>query len=233
MDAVITVGQYNMVSMFLNSVGVQIDGFATDRFPAGVPLPAPPSRRGYTRPSKARIPLLHAGRWTPEQRSLIEEVNSSGTVGNLYLTVIHHPLLFAPRWKFGSYLLRDSRLPGRDREILIMRIAWLTRCEYEWAHHAPIARRNGMTGEEILRIAKGAGAPGWSGFDATLLRAVDELHFDAFLSDATWEAIATKYDDNQMMDLILTVGGYNMTAMLLNSFGVQLEDGYEGFPDLE
>ncbi len=87
-----------------------------------------------------------------------------------------------------------------------------------------------MTDEEIKRITKGPKAPGWDHFDATLLQAVDELHADAFITDATWNALAQRYNQQQLMDVVATVGQYNLVSMFLNSFGVQLDEGVPGFP---
>ena len=33
------------------------------------------------------------------------------------------------------------------------------------------------------------------------------------------------------MDVVFTVGQYNMLAMALRTFGVQLDDGINGFPE--
>jgi alkylhydroperoxidase family enzyme len=88
----------------------------------------------------------------------------------------------------------------------------------------------GLTSDEISRITEGPNAPGWNPFDATLLRAVDELHSDAFITDTTWNALAKRYDEKQLMDLVMTVGDYNMVSMFLNTMGVQLEEGTVGFP---
>ena len=74
-------------------------------------------------------------------------------------------------------------------------------------------------------------APDWEPFDATLLRAADELHADAFVSAATWAALSEHYSQEQLMDVVFTVGQYHLVSMALNSFGVQLEDGTPGFPD--
>jgi len=126
--------------------------------------------------------------------------------------------------------LRESTLPPREREILILRIGWLCRCEYEFGQHTRVGKSVGLTSDEIFRITQGPNAPGWDPFDATLLRAVDELHSDAFITDATWNALAKRYDEKQLMDLVMTVGDYNMVSMFLNTMGVQLEEGTVGFP---
>ena len=131
---------------------------------------------------------------------------------------------------FTDYLLQESTLPIRDRELLIMRIGWLNGGAYEWAAHSGLARSVGITNQDQIRILAGPGAQGWSDWDATLLKAADELHQDALISDATWEALASRYDTRQLMELVFTVGQYNMVAMYLNSLGVQFEEGWEGFP---
>jgi 4-carboxymuconolactone decarboxylase len=63
-----------------------------------------------------------------------------------------------------------------------------------------------------------------------LLQAADELHADAFITDATWNALAKRYNQQQLMDVVATVGQYNLVSMFLNSFGVQLDKGVPGFP---
>jgi alkylhydroperoxidase family enzyme len=124
----------------------------------------------------------------------------------------------------------DSTLPPRERELVMLRIGWLCQAAYEWSHHSVLGIEAGLTQDELLRIIQGPDAEGWSQFDRTLLRAVDELHEDSFIADDTWEALAERYDTRQLMDLVFTVGQYNLVSMALNSFGVQLDEGREGFP---
>jgi alkylhydroperoxidase family enzyme len=169
--------------------------------------------------------------WNEEQQKLLSAFKREGRVYNIYRTLAHHPKMTEKWSTFAAYILRKSTLPPRDREILILRIGWLCRCEYEFGHHTPIGKSAGLTSEEIARIPEGPNAPGWDPFEATLLRAVDELHSDAFISDATWNALAKIYHEKQLMDLVMTVGEYNLVSMLLSTFGVQLEQGFPGFPN--
>ena len=87
-----------------------------------------------------------------------------------------------------------------------------------------------ITDDEIRRITQGPDAPGWSPLESALLRAADELHADAFVSDATWSALKAHYTTEQLIDLVFTVGQYNLVSMALNTLGVQLDDGIAGFP---
>jgi 4-carboxymuconolactone decarboxylase len=122
-----------------------------------------------------------------------------------------------------------STLPPRERELLILRIGWLCQSEYEWGQHVLFARAAGLSDTEIVRIKEGADAVGWAPFDANLLRAVDELHKDAFISDRTWKALSERYNTKQLMDVVFAVGQYRLVSMSLNTFGVQLDKGVKGF----
>ena len=154
-----------------------------------------------------------------------------GQVSNIFTTLANNPKLMEKYSSgFVTYIARESTLPAREREILILRIGWLCRSEYEFGQHTLLGKRDGLTDEEIKRITEGPKAPGWNPFDATLLRAVDELYYDAFITDATWNALAKRYNQQQLMDVVATVGQYNLVSMLLNSFGVQLDEGVPGFP---
>jgi alkylhydroperoxidase family enzyme len=177
-----------------------------------------------------RIKPLAESEWTEEQRKILTPLKRDGRTLNIYGTIARHPKMMQRWLPFISYVLRDSTLPPRDREILILRIGWLCRSEYEFGQHTLMGKSAGLSSEEISRIPEGPNAPGWNPFEATLLRAADELHSDAFITEATWNALAERYDEKQLMDLIMTVGQYNMVSMVLNTLGVQLDEDVPGFP---
>ena len=81
-----------------------------------------------------------------------------------------------------------------------------------------------------MRVTQGPEAAGWNPADATLLRAVDELHQDQHISDSTWARLRERFDEKQLMDIIFTVGQYTLVSMYLNSTGVQLEPNQTGIP---
>ena len=177
-----------------------------------------------------RIPPVTKATWTPEQQELLQPYDRDGVIFNVYSTMANHPALFRDWLQFASHVLRRNTLPERDREILILRIGWLCKSEYEWAQHVRIGKTVGLTDADIQNIMDGPGAKGVSANDKLLLQATDELHKDAFISDATWAALSKTYTKEQMMDVVFTVGEYNLVSMALNSFGVQLDAGLEGFP---
>ncbi|HKS55488.1 MAG TPA: carboxymuconolactone decarboxylase family protein [Steroidobacteraceae bacterium] len=231
MEAIYTASQYQLVSMALNTLGVQLDPGLEERFPKGVPLPPLATMPRSQRPEQPRVPPLHPKDWTDEQRKLVTaHTDTTQPVLNLYATMLNDPALYGPRLKFGSYLQRDSLLPPKTRELVIMRTAWLTRTEYEWGHHVESAQKAGLSDAEIQRIAAGPEAPGWNEEHAAVLRAVDELRREAFVSDRTWKTLKKYYDTKKLIEVIYTSGGYTMTALAINSLGIQLEPGYPSIP---
>ena len=177
-----------------------------------------------------RLYPLDESEWSEEQIQLLTPFKLGGRVFNVFTTLARNPKMMKDWIGFASYILGRSALPPRDREILILRIGWLCQSEYEFGQHSMIGQHAGLTSEEISRITEGPEAKGWTAFEAALIRAVDELHSDAFVGDATWHALAEHYDEKQMIDLIMTVGMYNLISMALNSLGVQLDEGLSGFP---
>ena len=175
---------------------------------------------------KPRVAPLSDDQLDPELRVRF----GSGPILNIFRTLANHPAL-AKRWLvFGNHVLAKSTLPAREREIVILRIGWLCRSGYEWGQHVVIGKASGLSDEEITRITKGPDAPGWSALERALLRATDELHADAFVSDATWAALSQHLGTQQLMDLVFTVGQYNLVSMALNTFGVQPEPGLPALP---
>lgn len=177
-----------------------------------------------------RVSPLPPGEWDAETRKILEASRMGGRVLNIFATLAHHPDLLRRWMVFGSHVLVKSTLGMRERELLILRTGWNCRAEYEWGQHVLIARQCGLGDAEIERVTAGPDAPGWDPFDAALLRAADELHRDSRIGDATWRALAARYDTRQMLDLIFAVGQYTLVSMALNSLGVELDDGVPGFP---
>jgi alkylhydroperoxidase family enzyme len=181
--------------------------------------------------STPRVPPLSPEALDPETR---ERLGPAPPL-NIFLTLAHHPKLLKRWLVFGSHVLGRSTLPPRERELVILRIGWLCRSGYEWGQHVKIALGSGLSQAEIDRIPSGPEAQGpdaqrWSETDRALLRATDELHADAFIGDATWQALAARFDVPQLLDLIFTVGQYNLVSMALNSLGVQPEPDLPRLP---
>jgi len=172
-----------------------------------------------------RLQPLPRDQWDDETKALLGD----GAL-NIFATFAHHPKLMKRWLVFGNHVLAKSTLPARDRELVVLRTGWNCRAPYEWGQHVVIARSIGITDDEITRVSEGPDADGWSDDDAVLLRAADELHSDQSLTDATYAALAQRYDVQNLLDLVFTVGQYHVVSMALNAFRVDREDGVTGVP---
>ena len=221
-----------MLSMMANSFGVQPNERFAYRLPRDIPRHVRPARATPVQLDEARLAPIPMDKWTDDVRQLLDPNDTGWPTLNLYMTLACHPDFYRPRAVQSVYIRAGSTLSGRACEILTLRIGWLCGAEYEWAQHIRAARRVGLTNEEIRRIAIGPDAPGWDPFEADLIRAADGLHRGATISSYTWKALAARYGTPELIDVVITVAGYRMVSMALNSLGTQLEPDREDFPNL-
>ena len=183
-----------------------------------------------------RLRPLPPAEWPPEMRAALAALRTAEPRHpfpeprgdrpkglNVLGTLAHHPALTRAYHTFNGHVLFATTLSVRQRELLVLRVAAVREAEYEWAQHVVLAGDAGIDDDEVTRVAAGPEAPGWSAFDAALLRAVDELVADAAISDATWAVLAAELDDQQLMDLVFTVGAYDLLAMAFRTFRVELD----------
>jgi alkylhydroperoxidase family enzyme len=176
--------------------------------------------------NKPRVQPLEESQWSDAVKNTLREIKvGQGEVPNIFKTLANHPDLMRRWLVFGNHVLFKSTVPARERELVILRIGWLCEAEYEWAQHVRIGKQCGLTDDEIHRIKIGPTAKGWNEQDTLLLRATDELHKDAFISEATWQGLNKHYSVQQLMDIVFAVGQYNLVSMALNTLGVQLDPG--------
>ena len=214
MEAVETVNHFTFLAMLSNSLGVQPDEGTTDRLPRDVP---------YRVVAGDPEPPLTAAR--------VEPLPGDGiAVGR---TFARHKALNQPRGRRANFINQVSKLTPRHREMLILRIGWDCRSEYEWAKHVGTVGRARDHGLDPVHVARGPDAPGIDPFDAALYRAVDELYQHAKVSDATWKALSAKFDTSLLMSAVYTASSYRATSMALRAYGVQLEPGDENFPNVD
>jgi 4-carboxymuconolactone decarboxylase len=185
-----------------------------------------------TYPTTPRIPPQPPDEWAADVRSVLSaDRPGSFRLGdlNIFRTLARHPALFKTWLPFGGYLLSGT-LPFADRELLILRTGYNCRSPYEWGQHVRISLDGGMDRQVIDRVSAGPDAPGWDERQKLLLRAADELHADARISDATWAGLARHLGEQQLIELPMLVGQYHLVAFTLNSLGVQPEPGLEPLP---
>jgi AhpD family alkylhydroperoxidase len=142
---------------------------------------------------------------------------------NVFTTLARHRRLFRRWLRFAGALMPGGRLPRKDTELVILRVAHATGCDYEWHHHQRLGRRAGLSQQDIERVRYGAAADGWSQRQSLLLRATDELLAERTLSDANWDALRPLLSDEELIELCMLAGHYAMLAGTLNALRVELD----------
>ena len=143
-------------------------------------------------------------------------------LAHFFAMLANSPEFFAGYIALGVTATEQSALSRRVRELAVLRAGWLYGAPYMWGEHVHATSGSLFTVDEIDWITLGSEAQGWGDLDRSVLRAVEELHRDAFISDATWEALAAHLDSRQLLELPIIVGHYAMTAFLQNSLRTRL-----------
>ncbi|MDF9715391.1 carboxymuconolactone decarboxylase family protein [Nocardioides sp. ChNu-153] len=139
----------------------------------------------------------------------------------VFLTLGRTRGLFWGWLHFAGRLMPGGRLPRRDTELVILRVATLAGSAYELTQHRRLARRAGLGEAEVARVADGPGAEGWTPRQRLLLGATDALVRDRDLDDETWAAVQAELGDRCAVELLLLVGHYDMLALVLHALRVQ------------
>ena len=174
--------------------------------------------------NQPRIKPKRQSSWNEKDHEIMEPFMNDNSVMNIFTTLLNHQNLFKRWLVFANHVLFKSSLPAKEKEIAILRIGYLCKCEYEWAQHVVIARRVGLDDDIIEEIKKGEDSTKFNELQRLVIRSVNELHDHASISDETWSSLEKHYSKEQLIDLVFTVGQYNLVSMALNSFKVQIDD---------
>lgn len=127
---------------------------------------------------------------------------------------------------FASRLMPYGKLSGRERELVILRVAWLCKCRYEWGQHIKLGLKNGLTNKDVVSVSVGA-----SDFqdekEKGLMLACDELINHQQISETTWQLLSQFYSEKMLIEISMLIGNYQMLAGYLNSVGLKLEPSAE------
>ena len=155
-------------------------------------------------------------------------IAENGEIPEVTATMLRHPALNEAQMQMGIMLAAKGALTPRERELAVLRQAWVSGSPYEWGEHVDIAKRCEISGEEIERITEGADAAGWSRHDAAILRGVDEMLSNYRISDESWAVLAESWGEQQLLEFPILVGVYAATAMQQNSIGAGLRANNPG-----
>jgi alkylhydroperoxidase family enzyme len=181
-----------------------------------------------------RIPPLPRDEWTDEARDVFAywegpAARENGSWSNTMMTLAQHPKLAMASLDFGKYLLVHSTLSVRQRELLILRVAWRYKSTYQWTHHVLSARRAGFTDDVIEAIKTGPDSAIWSEQDRAFLHAIDQLCQGDQIDDSTWSKLLQSMSRRQVMDMLYSVGFFAMNAWAFTAMRVQVEPAFEEF----
>lgn len=176
---------------------------------------------------RPRLAPLHPEQWDDFLTRLVAAFGGPQHALNVFTTLGRHVELFKPWVRYGGALL-DGTLPGRAREMVILRTSVRCQADYGWAHHAGTAASLGVTPDELAALRLPLGDHPWSADDSALLRAVDEMHDTWTLSDSTWTAVHELLGDVGTIELILLVGQYHSVALALRVLRVEIEPAGPG-----
>jgi AhpD family alkylhydroperoxidase len=143
------------------------------------------------------------------------------TPPNLFLTLGLNRRLFRGWLRFASKLMPRGTLPRRETELVILRVAHLCGCAYEFEHHVRLGRRAGIASTDIDRVITGPSAEGWTSREQAVLFAVDELHLNRDLDDNTWTRLRSHLTEPECIELLLLAGHYEMLATTITSLRIR------------
>jgi alkylhydroperoxidase family enzyme len=170
-----------------------------------------------------RIEPLPSDQWDERlTRLLTSAPGGTEEPMHLFTTLAHQPELFRRWLGFGGALLA-GRLPGRLRELVILRTACRFDAPYEWAHHIALAEAQGISGAEVAAVGGDLSVLDWDPFERAALAAVDETKDHGAVTDATWSVLAGRLDRADLVELVMLVGHYILLSTVLRSLRLPLE----------
>ncbi|MDP7720861.1 carboxymuconolactone decarboxylase family protein [Mycobacterium sp. TY814] len=178
----------------------------------------------------ARIPLLPV----EEAKAAADQAGVPDYMAELsiFQTLLNHPVLAGPFNDLLASMLWHGVLDRRLRELVIMRIGWLTECTYEWTQHWRVATRLGVSAEDLLGVRDWQGYGGFGPTERAVLAATDDVVHDGAVSAANWAACEHELGGGKavLIELVTVIGAWRMVASILQSLEVPLEDGVAAWP---
>ncbi len=176
----------------------------------------------------ARLPQVREEDFTDETRAFFGQwtggVFKDADTNPVLRTFAHHPALANAFSQLNVHVLSASTLPVKERQIAIMRTAWITKATYMWLSHLNTSRLYGLSDEMYGPLQRGADDPYFTEFERTVIRATEDLVRDHEVSDANWQALRAEWNERQMLDFLFTVGCYVMIAGVMRSTGAERQD---------
>jgi alkylhydroperoxidase family enzyme len=161
----------------------------------------------------------------PDEAALPADIREIVSTSPLNVTkmMANAPSSFLGFQEFAGGILFKSEFDPRKREIAVCRIGHVTKANYEWTHHVRVAKRLGVTDEEIRIIGSEDPVISLDEEGNLLCRVADEISLDVRLSDDALSQILDRYGARGATELILCCSYFNMISRFLESTRVELE----------
>lgn len=137
------------------------------------------------------------------------------------------------RVAFGQLmqLLENNKFDIRLRELMIMRIGWVTGSAYEWTNHWRVATTAGLPPEDILAVRDWHNSDRLGAADRAILAATDECLAGKSISDATWAEISKHVTDpGEQVEFVIAMGNWLMFSMLFRNLRIPLAESVTVWP---
>jgi alkylhydroperoxidase family enzyme len=153
------------------------------------------------------------------------------TTRSAFRTLANNPALLKAVYGQLTTLLSRNTFDTRLRELMIMRIGWVTGSVYEWTQHWRVATTAGIPPEDVLAVRDWRASDRLTAADKAVLAATDESLAGKTISDATWTEV-TKYitDPGQQVEFVVAMGNWTMFSILLRNLKIPVEDGVAVWP---
>ncbi|ULE35819.1 carboxymuconolactone decarboxylase family protein [Mycobacterium sp. IDR2000157661] len=151
---------------------------------------------------------------------------------SVFRIALHRPSVAVALHGLLEALLWRGALDARLRELIIMRIGWVTGSVYEWTQHWRVARLLDVPERDLLAVRDWQNASHFGEAERAILAATDETLQDGTISDETWAACqrALPGDPAVLVELVAAIGNWRLFSAFLRSLKVPLEDGLEAWP---
>jgi alkylhydroperoxidase family enzyme len=179
---------------------------------------------------EARVPRLPL----EEARAAADEAGVPDYMAELaiFQVLLNHPRLAGSLNDLLAIMLWHGKLDVRLRELAIMRIAWLTASEYEWAQHWRVAQGLGVSADELLGVREWSSHKGFGPTEQAVLAATDDVVRDGAVSEQSWAACRQAFGTDQAMlvEVVTAISAWRMVSSILQSLQVPLEDDVASWP---
>jgi 4-carboxymuconolactone decarboxylase len=162
---------------------------------------------------------------------ILEKARKRTAAANVQATMAHHRGLARSLGQLYDTILRNCVTPRRLRELVILRTGWNCQAEYEFGQHTLMGREAGVTDEELHALTRPLKTHAWSDADRALLQMADDLYTDFCVSEATWGELTSRWTTEEILEFLSAALGYFVVSGLLNTLGVQLDEGVPGWPE--